>query len=134
MIKTPVALGMIFCRSFRVDPVAGKTSLEGLFSSLRFRRFPTPPIPITVFTYLTDGAGEGVLRLEIQRLFANETPQWIWRQSRWFQFPDNPLLPVPVVFFTGNKFRVPAAGEYLIQLSADGEAITERMLLIHSED
>src|SRR5262249_31970339 len=87
MIKVPVALGMIFCKSFLVDPTAAQTSLQGLLSSMAFQRFPTAAVKMSIFAYLTDGAGEGELRLEFLHLFAKEQPQWIWRQRRWIKFP-----------------------------------------------
>jgi len=55
----------------------------------------------------------------------------IRRQSRWIKFPDNPLLPVPVVFVAEKGLRFPAAGEYLVQLTIDGQLITQRPLSIH---
>lgn len=134
MIKVPLALGMIFCKSFTVDPVTNQTSLVGLFSSMRFDSFPTRSAKMAIFTYLTDGAGEGEMRLEIQRLFANQPAQWIWRQSRWTKFPDNPLLPIPVVFVTEKGLRFPAPGEYLVQLTIDGVVVTERLLSIRKGD
>jgi hypothetical protein len=130
MIRHPLPVGMIFCKSFSVDPVTNQTSLIGLFSSRHFDSFPTPPVTMAVFTYLTDADGEGELRLEIHRLSANEPPQWVWRQRRWIKFPDNPLLPIPVVFVAAKGLRFPVAGEYLVQLTLDGEVVTERILSV----
>ena len=89
---------------------------------------------MTFFCYLTDGKGEGELRLEILRMFRDRPPEWIWRKSRWFAFPDNPLLQVAVHFDSQSKLVFPHPAEYLVQLSIDGVVIVERSLSIFQKD
>jgi hypothetical protein len=128
MIKLPVPLGMFLCNSFHVDAASSEISLRGVLASLRFRRFPTPPISMSFFCYLTDGKGEGEMKLEVLRMFSNKPPEWIWRARRWFVFPDDPLLQVPVNFDSKSKLLFPAPGDYLVPLPIDSSVIVERTL------
>src|SRR5437762_9411478 len=132
MTKLPVAQGLHFCREFNVDAGRREISQIGMFSALSAPHFPTGPVRIGFFALLCDGQGEGILKLEVSRLFATESPQWIWRLSRWAKFPENPLLTVPVMI-AAEKLRFPAAGEYLVQLVCDGETIVERVLRVNSK-
>src|SRR5262245_13694789 len=127
MNKLPVAQGLHFCRKFNVDARRREISQIGMFSALSAPRFPTDRFRVGFFALLCDGQGEGILKLEVSRLFATEPPQWIWRLTRWAKFPENPLLTVPVMVAT-EKLQFPAAGEYLVQLICDGQTIVERVL------
>jgi hypothetical protein len=131
MSVPPIALGIYFCSRLEVDAARREVSLEGLFSSRAFNQFPSPLVPLSFFSYLSGGRGEGNLQLEIFRIFADGRTQGIWRQKRWVRFPDDPMIPVPV-HFLARKLSFPGAGDYLVQLSFDGQSICDRQLRVRS--
>jgi len=131
MAVPPIALGIYFCSRLEVDADRREVSLQGLFSSRAFRQFPSLLTPLSFFSYLSGGRGEGNLQLEVFRIFADGRAQGIWRQKRWVRFPDDPMIPVPV-HFLARKLSFPAPGHYLVQLSFDGHAICDRQLLVRS--
>ena len=133
MIKVPVTLGLIFCDEFVVDGNANQVSLQGIFTSLRFAEFPTDPQRMSFATILTDGMGEGEMRLEVAQLFTQEEPMLVWRHRRWVRFPDDPLLVVNLHFVSRNLI-FPVAGEYLVNLTFDGKHVTERTLTVSLEN
>jgi len=133
MKKTPISVGLFFCSAFRSTSADAHVSLVKMFSSLTLPRFPSAGVKMCFFSLLSDGQGEGVLKLEILRLFAARSPKWLWRRTTWVRFPENPLQPVPMMVQSTDKLRFPAAGEYLVQLSWDGDPITERVLYVHGK-
>lgn len=133
MIKLPIALSISFCESLDFDIVQGRVSMQGLFSSLFLNRFPSDPVAMSFFSYLCDGHGEGELKVEVHRLFADRSPQFVWRQRRWVKFPSDPLLPVATHFEAKRRLIFPEAADYLVQLMFDGKEIAQRVLFVRHE-
>jgi hypothetical protein len=119
----PSVISLILCEKLSVDPRAGKTSLEGLFSARRYRKFPTAEQPFTAYVALYDGEGEGTMELMISR-FENEKD--IYSYKRWIALPGRGVvvnLEVPI-----RKCHFPAPGRYLLSLRFNGKEITRRLL------
>ena len=119
MVKLPDVVGLVMCEQFKVDPTTHRVSLDGLFSSLRFRVFPSRPISVTAYAALFDGRGEGEMRLTCTRL---ETEEELFYHSRWCSFSMHGMM----VHFTMTirKLRFPAPGRYAFTLSFDGNLLT----------
>ena len=62
MTKFPKVIGLLPCKELGKDPTTGQISVVGLFQSLTFRDFPTPPQAFTVYVALYDGAGNGKMK------------------------------------------------------------------------
>ena len=129
MLQLPVVLGLTLCDRMEVDRQARRISLVGLFHRLKFSSFPTSPQQFTVYAAVTDGVGEGVLRLAVTRL---ETGDTIYRYSRWVAFSADRLSPLHLEI----KVRCcvfPAPGRYALELSFDGQSVNDRPLKIVEE-
>lgn len=123
MIRLPRVLGLIFCERMEVDPSRAEVALVGLFHTRRFPKFPTPPQTFTVYTALYDGVGEGTIQLTAIRL---ETEEETYRYTRWIAFPGRQRLTQ--LELIARRCVFPAAGRYDLQLSFNGESLSDRLL------
>jgi hypothetical protein len=126
MVKLPAVVGLLLCKNFAVDTQTAEVSLVGLVYSLRSPVFPTPVVPLTAYSLLYDGAGEGTMELSIQQL---ETEQEIFRKTRWFAFAERGR-------FTEFEMRLkkcifPAPGRYGVALRFDGRDLAWRLLNLY---
>src|SRR5262249_52462419 len=126
MIQTPQVIGLVLCDELQVDLAPARVSLTGVFHTRRPDAFPSAPQNVTVYTTLSDGAGEGRMRLEIIRL---ETGETIYTYERWFAFLADRLLilnlEIPV-----RKCIFPAPGRYGVRLLFDQELAAERAFVV----
>ena len=121
MTKPPRVLGLVLCKSIHVDPVAAEIRLVGVFHSLYFEAWPTPPQHFYVYTGLHGGAGEGTMELVVSRL---ETEEPVYRYRRWHAVPDPELLlhlEIPI-----RRCAFPAAGRYGLSLRFDADEVAFR--------
>jgi len=103
-------------------------SLVGVFNSLRFPSFPTPPQRFTVYAALHGGDGQGTITLTVSRAITEAKI----RQSQWWRGFSDPDL---ITMFEGTveKCVFPTAGRYLVTLRFDGEIVTQRILDVFQE-
>ena len=91
MAIAPVVRHLILCDDVSTSP-AGKFTLHGLVSAIRSSR--TPPYPhrhplLCVFMQLTNGRGQGQLKVEIRELASGVVVAYI--SPRVATLPTNPL-------------------------------------------
>jgi hypothetical protein len=125
MIKLPMVVSIVLCEGLSVDPIAGKTSLVGIFHARFYRRFPSPREPFTAFVALLGGAGEGTMELRVIRL---ETEQVVYSYKRWNSLPGSGVVLNLEMRLANCRF--PAPGRYGISVSFDGQELTTRYLEI----
>lgn len=125
MIKLPAVVGLTLCDRVAVDPVMRQYSLIGIFHSLRFSSFPSPPRKFIVYAALYDGFGEGTIEVEMVRI---ETEEVIYTYRRWLRFAHRLMLvnlEIPV-----SKCIFPAPGRFFLFLRFDNQEISQRFLEI----
>src|SRR4051812_29437349 len=110
MPKEPKPVGLILCDGLHVDAAAGKMSLVGLFTSLRFPLFPTPARSFTAYALLYGGEGEGRMRLEVKRA-GDEKP--IYQKEVWRGFIPGQLTTAEI---KTAKCALPSPGRYITTL------------------
>jgi hypothetical protein len=132
----PQIVGLIFCDRIAFDAVKSEYSLIGLFQGRAFAKFPTSPMQMTVFGMLSGGRGEGTLDVSAYPLDGqiphDPKTDWVYRQTKWTKFPDDPNMVVGIEFKVKNLV-FPRPGEYLFVLSFEGDPIAERRMLIRKE-
>jgi Family of unknown function (DUF6941) len=127
-MKPPRVVGLVLCKSIGLDPVKVEYNLAGVFHSLYFRRWPTPPQPFFIYAALHGGSGDGTLELLVSRL---ETEERVYRYKRPYAIPAPDLvvhLEIPV---RGCSF--PAAGRYGLSLRVDEKEIAFRILDVRQQ-
>jgi hypothetical protein len=129
MTKPPRIAALILCKRMEVIPARVEMSLVGVFNSLQFSTWPTPPYPFTVYTELYDAEGEGTMDLDVMRL---ETEQVIYRRPRWFASSDRGLT-FPVEWRV-RKCCFPAPGRYMLTLRLDGTELSRRFLDVKQKE
>ena len=68
LIPTPAILGLTICDHLIIEEGTKKCSLVGGFSRISASSFPANVQPFSVFALLTDGLGDGIIRLGVLRL------------------------------------------------------------------
>src|SRR5205085_2285676 len=92
-------------------------------------RFPSEGVPLVVLAFLTDGSGEVGLEVTIQRL---DNLEVIFRRSSSYRF-DNPLREVRFLLRI-RECSFPVAGDYQVNLFADGELLAQRKFRVLQKD
>jgi hypothetical protein len=129
LIQIPQVVGLIVCERLEPNPETGLTSLVGIVQAMRFPHFPSEPHAFTVYVALTDGIGEGTLRLLITRLETNEE---VYYHDRWVTFPNDRLLVLNMVIPV-SRCVFPAPGRYSFGLFLDKQLVSERALPVFHE-
>jgi len=127
MPKKPEPVGLILCDGLHVDPTAGKMSLVGLFTSLRFPSFPTPARPFTAYALLYGGEGEGRMRLDVKR--ANDE-QPIYQKVQWRGFNAGQFSTAEI---KTAKCAFPSPGRYIATLFFEGAIVAQTVLDVRKE-
>lgn len=127
MPKEPEPVGLILCDRLHVDPSAGKMSLVGLFTSLRFPSFPTQVRPFTAYSLLYGGEGEGRMRLEVKRA-GDEQP--IYRNTIWRGFIPGQLSTAEIKV---AKCEFSSPGRYIATLFFEGVIVAQTVLDVYKE-
>lgn len=120
MIQRPEAIGLALCEQVIIEEKTHNITLVNSMSHLRVREIPSEPYRFVVYARLTDGLGDGKIRLEVARL---DTLDEILVKEIPAAFP-NPLQEVRLISRASLSF--PVEGRYQISLLADGVIITQR--------
>lgn len=123
MAKLPEVVALMLCEKLNVDTQTGQVSLVGIFNSLRFADFPTAPQSFTVYVALLGGAGEGKMKLVINRL---ETESDIYAIQKWVAFPNRWMIVNLEIRLRECVF--PSPGRYSLQLCFDDRDLAQRYL------
>jgi len=121
---TPEVLSLIICDQIITDRVTGKQSLIGMFSRVHARGFPATHAQLCVFVTLTGGHGDTDLLIRLVDSAESRAPIVVGKGS--VRFNDPRAVANLVLQFNGLTF--PEAGEYRVQLLAQGELLREARL------
>ncbi len=127
MPKKPKQVGLILCDRMHVDPSAGKMSLVGLFTSLRFPSFPASAHPFTAYALLYGGEGEGRMKLEIKRA-GDEKP--IYRNTAWRGLIPGQLSTAEIKV---AKCEFSSPGRYIATLFFEDGIVAQTVLDVYKE-
>jgi hypothetical protein len=127
MPKEPESVGLILCDELHVDPSAGKMSLVGLFTSLRFPSFPTSIRLFTAYALLYGGEGEGRIRLEVKRA---DSEQPIYKQEVWRGFVPGLISTAEV---KATRCAFPSPGRYIVTLFFEDVIVAHTVLDVYKE-
>jgi hypothetical protein len=125
MIQRPVAVGLMLCEKIIVEEGTRNVTLVSCFSRLRVHQFPSAPHRMAVYVVLTDGQGEGVIDLILNRLDESEE---LFQQRQPIKF-TGPLQEIGMLFRL-NQCSFPAPGRYQILLLADGEMVAQKAFTV----
>lgn len=120
MIQPPVAIGLTVCEQVIVEEKTHNITLVNCFARLKVREVPSGSHRLVVYARLTDGRGEGKIRLELLR---PDTLDEVLVQDISAAF-SHPLQEFHAVFRGSVPF--PIEGRYQVNLLADGELIAQR--------
>lgn len=126
--RTPYALALVLCDAIHRDPVTGKYTLLGTFSTVTARAFPATHAAMSAYVALTDGGGAVQLALCIVPADGAAPP--IAEVSFDVDFDDPRMTFEVVVNFPGVVF--PSPGEYRVRLACSDEIVLERRLIARS--
>jgi hypothetical protein len=126
MKPPPIALSLILCEQVIVDHHSRNPSPISIFTGLAVEGFPSPSQRFSVFTSLTNGRGNGVVKVGANRLDTGET---IYEQQYPIAFPG-PLLVVNVNVRV-RAIRFPAPGRYEFVLLVDDDPVAQRTLRVY---
>lgn len=116
----PQIRGLYVCDRVEVEPSTRNVTLFACFSRRQANRFPSPPLGFTVFATLTGGFGQVKMKLMISRLTDNHQ---VYSRDLPVEFRDG-AEEVRVVV-RPHQLVFPGAGQYAIELLADGEWMAE---------
>jgi hypothetical protein len=128
MVQRPNAVDLFLCEQVIVEEGTRNLTLVNCFTLRMVKQFPSEKLPFVVFFLLTDGAGEVLVEVAIQRL---DTLDEIYRYARTFRF-TNPLEEARGILRIRNC-SFPAPGSYQIMLFAEGELIGQRKVRVLRE-
>jgi hypothetical protein len=125
MGQRPTAIGVLLCEKVIAEVGTNNLTIVSSFFSRAVAQFPSKPFPFVVFAMLTDGLGDVLLEVSINRL---DNLEEVYRASVTAHFPD----PLHVY---RCKLRVldcsfPVAGGYDVTLHIGGEPIARRKITI----
>jgi len=121
----PRCVALVTCDGIVIDPSTGKPSLVGVFHHLSASRFPVIIAGRSIWIELAGGSSPAALRLRFTGPSAQgRASSCLAERPLRVAFSDpGPIEAVHVPFPT---VLVPVAGEYTVELIADGVAIMSR--------
>jgi len=122
-MQRPSALGLFLCDQVIVDRDSGRRTPFNLFEAVNCTEFPVTLKNFDVYANLTDGQGRMRLALIVSDV---ETGDQILNHTVAIELPDP--LAVAHVRFRLRDVSFPTAGQYLFELSVEGEIICHRRL------
>ncbi len=125
MIQRPVAVGLIVCEHLIVEEGTRNVTLVNCTPGLTASSFPAVAQRLTVYAALTDGLGDGTLRLSVGHL---DTMEEIYVRDQPIHFPDP--LQERRIYFRLRQLRFPAPGRYQFTLLADGEWVAQQVIRV----
>ncbi|HTU93849.1 MAG TPA: hypothetical protein VMF69_27460 [Gemmataceae bacterium] len=120
MIQPPVAIGLIVCEKVIVEEKTHNVTLVNCLARLRVQEIPSEPHRLIIHAWLTDGIGDGTLRLE---LLHPDTLEEIMTWDSELSF-SNPLQEARAVF--EEELSFPVEGRYQFNLLVDGKFLSQR--------
>ena len=123
---TPYPLAMVVCDTIWTDPYTGKQTIIGTFTALGGSSFPLVHPILSVYVALTDGRGKMQIQLELVDVDEQRDP--IFEDDCEIEFTDPRMIHEMGFMVTGLQF--PEPGEYRLKLSANGEFVIERRILV----
>ncbi|HUG92559.1 MAG TPA: hypothetical protein VML55_17095 [Planctomycetaceae bacterium] len=126
MVPRPSAIGLWICEQVIVDAQTNNPSLISIDTGRRYPGFPTEAIPFSVFCSLTDTAGSGRMRLDVEQL---ATGRAIYSRSAPIEFPQR--FAVVNVSHRIQDLRFPEPGTYMFELFVDDESVARRRLRVY---
>lgn len=127
MIQDPVAVGLVVCEKVIVEEKTHNITLVNCLTRLRVKEMPSETQHLIIHTWLTDGMGDGEIRVE---LVHPETLEEILTWVSPLSF-SNPLQEFRASFRGALSF--PVEGRYQVNLFADGVPIARRTLDVFVE-
>lgn len=125
-VPPPFPLALVVCDAVHRDPGSGKPYLLGCFSCISARKFPAKHVRMCLYVELTNGRGK--VEVKGKLVDVGEERDTVWEDKCAVDFVD-PRVVVQVSFRIADVI-FPQPGEYRIQLSADGEFLMERRILV----
>lgn len=123
--RSPYVLALVLCDAVHRDPVTGKNSLLGTFSTVTARAFPATHAAMCAYVALTDGAGRQQVELRVAPAARADAPV----AAASFDLEcDDPRMTFEVVVRLSDVV-FPAAGEYRVVLACGEEVLLERRLI-----
>lgn len=125
-IPPPICLALVLCDHVWRDPNSGKYTMIGTFASIATASFPLLHRELGVYVCLTEGLGEGPLRLRICDVDEERDPVFDAQETIRFKNPNF----VAQSTFAIQNLLFPLPGEYRVQLFAFDQFISERRLTL----
>ena len=125
MIQLPTAIGLTVCEQVIVEEKTHNITLVNCLTRLRVREIPSEPHPLVIYARLTDGIGNGKLRLQMTRL---DTLDENLIQEAPATF-SHPLQEFRAVFRVAISF--PVEGHYQFTLWMDEKMIVQRRFQVY---
>ena len=122
----PSPLAMMVCDAVVRDPATSKSTLCGCFTTIAAKVFPATHPVLWVYVALTDGHGKNLISLRL--VDADETLDPIFEMQQETEFKE-PRVVLEMCFVVQNVV-FPVAGEYRLQLHADGQHVIERRIVV----
>jgi hypothetical protein len=122
----PIALSMIVCESIWHEYDSEKLTLVGCFRAIQATSFPTRHPFIRVCVDLTNGRGEGEIRLVLTHINTPDEP--IVDDAAEVDFVD--VNEIRTVCFDLGEVTFPEPGEYEITLFVFGQYVIARRILL----
>lgn len=121
----PYPLAMVVCDNVHTDPGNGKLTLLGTFSIITAAQFPAIHPFMCLYVALTDSIGAVPVKIE---LVAADDDECVLSIETEAKFADRRAVletvwGLPLV-------RFPRAGEYRFQLTAGGQFLMERRIVV----
>jgi len=120
----PDVMALIVCDQIITDRLTGKQSLIGMFSKVHAPRFPAAHPQLSVYVALTEGYGQTEIMIRI--VDSDEARPPIVEGKGRVSFKDPRAIANLALQFHGLTF--PQAGEYRVQLFANGQLCREARL------
>ncbi|MHB1426185.1 MAG: DUF6941 family protein [Gemmataceae bacterium] len=127
MIQPPTAASLTVCEQVSVEEKTRNITLVNCLTRLKVREVPSEPQRLIFHAWLTDGIGDGEIRLE---LLHPDTLEVIRRWKRQLSF-SNPLQQFRAAFRIEMSF--PVEGRYQVHRLVDGASIAQRTFDVYIE-
>lgn len=125
-IPPPSCLAFVIADAIWRDPGTGKRTILGCFSAIHAREFPAAHGQLALYIALTEGRGTVPLEVRLVRVDAED--EEIAKVAADIEFRDPRMILEVDLHVRGLVFPMP--GEYRFQVSAQGEFLIERRLVV----
>lgn len=125
-LPPPMSLALVICEAVYTDSGTGKKTLLGIFQGIAVKEFPAAQPHIAIYLSLTDGHGKATIKVQI--VDADESMEPLFVAENEIEFKDPRIIAEVIVGIQNLTF--PAAGEYRVQVFANGKHVTERRFVV----